>query len=135
MSGNRYTVDEWVVFELEGYAEGEAQDTPGVSGKKVFNEIDFNDPKLEKARDAFTERAVYIGDKYSTEEEGVNIHDDDDVAWHTWASLVGHGIEGVPYRGPWWKRIHADKKLEAARQRLENRMITLTLEAAERAAR
>lgn len=133
--GRRYEIEEWGEFEMAGYADGEAQERDDVSTRDIEDGLNLSDPGYLQALERFTKHAERLADKYGTDEEDVNLHSDDDIAYHTFAVISGSGIEGVPYDGPWWRAIQKDKPLRGAYSNLENKMIELVYDAAERAAR
>lgn len=143
--GRHYQIGEWVSFEQDGYLEStlEFREHEDLEASDVELEIS---KKLQAVADAFTEEANRVvrgwADKHPDKAvdlvESDDFESDDDIAWNTWADLVGHGV------GFWEnmnrsdyesleKAIEADKKLGKAMQRLEDGLMVSVDEAVERA--
>lgn len=130
--GRRYEVEEWLEFEMDGNAEGEAQES-GLEVDDIQNAIDYDDKDLVKAKEKFETEANRVVeawlDKHEDAREVLDKAGRDsyyDIAWYTYADYVGHGV------GFWedlddkqWKsleKVLKDKKLQRSAVALETAM-------------
>lgn len=96
--GRQYDISDWVEFETDGYIEEILQD---VDDGLTTMEVDWDfTSDLSKAQDKFTKEANRVVKgwvkKHPDKAKGLIASDDyeseDDIAWNTWADLVGHGV-------------------------------------------
>ncbi len=133
--GRHYEISQWVDFELDGYIESELQERDDLDPGDVA--LDWTN-ELSKAQERFTEAANRVVrewvEKHPKEAaqliESDDYESDDDIAWNTWAGLVGHGVgfwENMDSKDfdSLEKAIKSDEKLREAYRNLENEMLNV----------
>lgn len=128
-------ISEWAGQETDSFLEGELQE--GRSRRDATTwDLDIDYTGVHKAQDKFTQEANRVVTKWVEKNpkkaealiESDDYESEDDIAWNTWAGIVGHGV------GFWEhmdradydsleKAFNKDKKLAKAKQNLEDEMM------------